>query len=168
MAHQYLQEGQKRHCCLSCSDLLPPPIKHTSSRARSGRCKAVTARCPCLSARKGRGAGAQQQSQQRDTICLLRAPHPQWTCSSLRSFTGKRVSWAPERQPPPQGTYSLRVSGLSPAISVQTGKRHLVWELPPAAPGWQQGGGWGSSAARHPGSSSPAARRLRLPTGRSC
>lgn len=66
--------------------LLRSPMKHTSPRARPGRCQAVTAHLACLSTRKGRGAGAQQQPQQPGTICLLRAPCPQWTSSSLGSF----------------------------------------------------------------------------------
>ena len=49
---------------------------------------------PCLpECKKRRGVRAQQQPQQRDTICLPRAPHPQRTCSSLGTFavavTGK-------------------------------------------------------------------------------
>lgn len=51
------------------------------------------------------------------------------------AVTGRRASQAPEKQPPTQTIRSPRVSGLSPAISVQTGQQRSVQELPLAAQG---------------------------------
>lgn len=135
--------ASKSHRSSTCPTRRSPALEHHCSRGTgtSGRARSGIAPCPASTSpeahvlsgslrrtqsshsspsppeHKKRPGGGGTATAAAARHCLLRAPHPQWTCSSLGSFAVavmvKGASWAPEGQPPPQGTCSPRVSGLS-------------------------------------------------------
>lgn len=155
MMHRYLWEDQKQHCCLSCSDLLPPPMKHMSSCLVQADAK--QSRLTCLSEckkRQGSGSTATPPAARHylsakssaSTVDLLLTGEFHSGSDRKESFPGTREAAAHPDNTLPKGFRAFPCyfcTNRATALSA-------------------------GAATGCPGSGSPAARRLRHPTRWSC